>query len=58
MTKRMDTLSQIMEEAKIRKMAQEVGNQPGEIDQAQADKMAQDIFDQLFQEELQKLLQS
>lgn len=58
MTKRIDILSQIMEETKIQKMAEEVGEQSGEIDQATADKLAQDIFDKLYEDELRKLLQS
>jgi ribosomal protein L16 Arg81 hydroxylase len=58
MTKRLETLAQIIEEEKIRKMAQEVGDQPGEIGEAEADKLAQDIFDKLFDEELKNLLQS
>lgn len=58
MTIRKEILSQIIEESKIQKIAQEVGNQPGEIDKETADKLAEEIFDQLYKEELQKLLQS
>lgn len=56
--KRLEIIAEIIEEAQLRKMAQDVGNQPGEIDKATADKLAEDIFEQLYNEELQKLLLS
>ncbi len=56
--KRMELLAKFLEEENLHKMAQEVGNEPGEIDQATADRMAKDIFDKLFDEELNKILQS
>jgi hypothetical protein len=55
MTKRLEILSQIMEDEKIRKMAQEIGTEV--VDQSAADKLATDIFDKLFNEEVQKLIQ-
>lgn len=56
--KRLEVLAQIVEDEKIRKMAQEVGAGMDEVDQGTADKLAQDIFDKLFEEELAKLIQS
>lgn len=58
MSKRLELLTKIAEEAKIRKMAQEAGAGLDEVDQSTADKLAKDIFDKLFEEELAKLLQS
>jgi hypothetical protein len=46
------------EDEKILKIAQEVGAGEGEIDESTADNLAHQIFDQLFDEELKKLLQS
>jgi len=50
--KKISILSKILEAEKIYKMAQEVGAGEKEIDQATADKLANDIFDQLFNDEL------
>ncbi len=57
-SKRLEIFGQIMAEEKIRRMAQEVGAQPNEIGDAEADQLAKDIFDKLFDEELKSLLQS
>jgi hypothetical protein len=35
-----------------------VGTQPDEIDEATADQLAQDIFNQLFIQEVQEIIQS
>jgi len=54
-TKRMELLARMLEEQNLYKMAQEVASGPEEVDEATADRMAKDIFDQLFDAELQKL---
>lgn len=54
--KRLEILAQIVEDEKIRKMAQEAGAGPDEVDQATADQLAQDIFEKLFNEEMNKIV--
>jgi hypothetical protein len=56
--KKISTLVKILEDEKILKMAQEVGAGSNEIDETTADNLAHQIFDQLFDEELKKLIQS
>lgn len=54
--KKMTLLAKILEEEKLHKMAQEAGGPEGEVvDQATADRLAQEIFDKLFDEELSKI---
>lgn len=54
MPKKISTLNKILEEEQILKMAQEVGQVQGEIDPATADRMAEEIFDKLFDQTLEE----
>jgi hypothetical protein len=54
-TKRMTLLAKMIEDEKIRKMAQDATAE-GEIDPATADQMAEQIFDQLFDETVKDAL--
>lgn len=56
MTKRKEILTQILQGEDIQKIAQEAGHEV--VDQSAADKAAADIFDQIFNDEMQKLMQS
>ena len=49
-TKRIDILSKILKEA------QETVGQPDQMDQSTADKIAEDIFNKIFDEEVKKLI--
>ena len=52
----MTLLAKILEEEQLHKMAQEVGAGEGqEVDQATADRLAKEIFDKLFDEEMSKI---
>lgn len=56
-TKRMTMLAKILEEERLHKIAQEavapeIG---GEVSQDEADKLAEQIFDQLFEESIQDI---
>lgn len=55
-SKRMQVLAKLMEEEKLFKLAQEAGANMGEVDKANADRLAQEIADKLVQDELDKLL--
>lgn len=55
MTKRREILTQILRGEDLQKTGQEIAP---EIDQFAADKAAADIFDQIFNEEMRKLIQS
>ena len=55
MTKRKEILTQILEGEDLQKIAQEIA--PEVVDQSAADKAAADIFNQIFNEEMRKLLQ-
>ena len=55
MTKRKEILAQILDGKDLQKTAQEVA--PEVVDQSAADKAAADIFDQIFNDEMQKLIQ-
>jgi hypothetical protein len=57
-SKRLELLAKLMEAETLYKIAQEVGTQPDEIDEATADQLAQDIFNQLFIQEVQEIIQS
>lgn len=58
LTARLELLDKLLNAELFYKMAQEVGNQPDEIDDATADQMAEDIFNQLFLQEVQEIIQS
>ena len=55
-TKRMTLLAKILEEGKLRKLAQDAQVEgEGEVSQQEADQLADQIFDQLFDETVQNL---
>lgn len=54
--KRITVLAKILEEEKLQKMAQEVGAGENNIDETTADKLAHDIFNQLFDDEINKII--
>lgn len=54
--KRTTIMDKILEQERLRKEAQEVEPASAEIDQATADKLAKEIFDTIFDEELKKLI--
>jgi hypothetical protein len=57
--KKLTLLAKILEEEQLHKMAQEAGVPEGEVvDEATADRLAQEIFNKLYDEELKKLIQS
>jgi hypothetical protein len=57
MTVRQTILAKLIEDEQIKKMAQEVGAVgEKEIDQATADRLANEIFDKLFDEELKTVI--
>lgn len=53
---RKKVLSEIMENENLLKLAQELSNNATEVDQATADQIANQIFEQIFDEELKKVL--
>lgn len=55
MTNKKTVISRLLDEEAIEKLAQGVSSE-GEVDQATADRMAKEIFDKLYDEELKKLL--
>lgn len=53
--KRITLLARMLEEEKLRKMAQDATVE-GDVDPVQADQMAEQIFDQLFDETFKEAL--
>jgi len=58
LSRRLELLAKVLEAEALHKMAQDVGNQSDEIDDATADQMAEEIFNQLFVQEVQEIIQS
>jgi hypothetical protein len=56
MSRKMQLLTKLLEGEKMQKMAQDAGTGVPEVDQATADRLAEDIFNQLFDEEVNKLI--
>jgi hypothetical protein len=56
--KRISILSKLIENDKIIKIAQEVGSGEGEIDKTTADRLAEEVFDKLFDDELKRVIGS
>ena len=55
-TKKISTLTKLLEEEQLYKMAQQIGNKEGEISQEEADKIAQEAYEKIFDEELKKIV--
>ena len=55
-SKRIDLLNKMLEAETLYKMAQEVGSGEGEVDQSTADRLANEIFDKLFDDEFKRLM--
>ncbi len=59
MTNKKSLLDSLLEAERLHKLAQITGSEPTaepELDMTEADKMAQDIFDKLFDDELRNLI--
>jgi uncharacterized protein Yka (UPF0111/DUF47 family) len=54
--KKIELLNKMLEAETLYKMAQEVGSGEGEVDQATADRLANEIFDKLFDDEFKRLM--
>lgn len=54
MSKRIDALNKILEQEKLLKMAQEVGQTISEVDESTADRLAEEIFEKLFDQTLEE----
>ena len=55
-SKKIELLNKMLEAETLYKMAEEVGSGESEVDQVTADRLANEIFDKLFDDEFKKLM--